>query len=229
MAVYGYTRVSTAEQINGQSLDGQARAVEAMAMARNATLDQLFTDPGVSGSTPWEKRPQGGKLLAIVEPGDTVVVAKLDRAFRNASDALTKADWLASCGVDLVIADMGPDPVTGNGVGRLFFTMLAALAEFERDRTRERTEEGRRTKASRGGHVGGHAPFGFRVVGSGKASRLEPIPEQQEAVDTILYCRDTLGMSMRQTADYALQEHGVRISHTAVGRVQRTAAALDEN
>ena len=111
--------------------------------------------------------------------------AKLDRAFRNAADALAVADQWKRQGVDLIVADMGTEPVTHNGVSRMFFGMLALVAEFERERIKERIADGRKAKRATGGHIGGYAPFGFRKVGEGKAARLEPHPEQQEALATI--------------------------------------------
>ena len=123
------------------------------------------------------------------ELGDTLIVAKLDRAFRNAADALVKSDTWKRAGINLIVADMGPHPVTDNGVAKLFFGMLALVAEFERERILERTRDGRRTKASRGGHTGGSAPFGYRVLGQGKEARLVEMPEQQAAIRTILELR----------------------------------------
>src|ERR671917_2564176 len=101
------------------------------------------------------ERPGGRELLAVLRPGDTVIVAKLDRAFRNAADALATAETWKKRGVDLIVADMGTEPVTQNGVSRMFFGMLALVAQFERERIAERTAEGRAAKRRAGGHIGG--------------------------------------------------------------------------
>jgi DNA invertase Pin-like site-specific DNA recombinase len=220
MAVFGYTRVSTADQALGTSLEEQERRIHGVAMMRGVELTQLFTEAGISGSVPLEGRPAGRVLLAALRPGDTLIVSKLDRAFRNAADALTRADAWRRAGVHLIVADMGADPVTGKGVAKMFFGMLALVAEFERDRILERTHEGRRTKAARGGHIGGSAPFGYRVAGSGREARLVEVPEQQSAIKMIRSMRGRA--SLRQIAEQVRRTHGVRISHEGVRQVLAT-------
>jgi len=214
MTVYGYIRVSTADQATGTSLEEQERRIRGVAMMRGVQLDQLFREAGASGSVPLEDRPIGCDLLTTLRPHDTLIVAKLDRAFRNAADALTKADAWRRQGIELIVADMGSEPVTGNGVAKMFFGMLALVAEFERERLLERTNDGRRAKAARGGHIGGAAPFGYRVVGKGREARLVEVPEQQAAIVTIRSLRGQA--SLRQIAEVVRVRHGVRVSHEAV-------------
>src|SRR5450631_741331 len=184
MTVYGYVRVSTTEQVadDRSSLDTQRRKIVAAAELAGLALDEFVEEPGVSGSKPLADRPEGGPLLGRLGKGDVLIVAKLDRAFRNAADALATAERLKARKVDLIVADMGSEPVTQNGVSRMFFGMLALVAEFERERIRERSAEGRAAKRRNGGHIGGSAPFGFRKVGIGRAARLEPDPAQQAAL-----------------------------------------------
>ena len=74
--------------------------------------------------------------------------------------------------------DLGGD-TTGNGVSKLVFTILSAVAEAERDRTRERIAEVKRDQRQRGRYLGGTPPFGWRV---GEAGELVPVPEQQAAI-----------------------------------------------
>jgi DNA invertase Pin-like site-specific DNA recombinase len=92
------------------------------------------------------------------------------------------AERLKARNVDLIVADMGSEPVIQNGVSRMFFGMLALVAEFERERIRERSADGRAAKRAAGGHIGGSVPFGYRKVGAGRAARLEPDPVQQAAL-----------------------------------------------
>jgi putative DNA-invertase from lambdoid prophage Rac len=132
MRVYGYTRVSTVEQAEGSSLAEQARKIKGVALMKGVEVDHIFSERGVSGSIPLEQRPAGRELLAAVHAGDLLIVSKLDRAFRNAADALTKADAWKRQGIRLIVADMGAEPVTDNGTAKLFFSVLAAMAEFER-------------------------------------------------------------------------------------------------
>lgn len=218
--VYGYTRVSTAEQVTGTSLEEQARKVTGIAQAAGLPTPTIFRDAGVSGATPLEERPEGARLLAALQPGDTVIVAKLDRAFRSAADALARAEWLDDMGVNLILSDMGTQPVTSSGMGKLFFTLLAAMAEFERHRIRERTADGRAAKRRGGGYLGGKAPFGYRIDGEGKTARLVEVPGEQAALETIRTCR-AFGESLRATATCVKQQHGYKLSHTAIARIER--------
>lgn len=220
MPAYGYTRVSTLEQTHGSSLEEQARRIDGIALLRGLKITRIFEELSVSGSLALEQRAHGRQLLASLKPGDTLVVAKLDRAFRNAAEALTKAEAWKRQHIKLIIADMGPDPVTDNGVAKLFFGMLALVAEFERERILERTLEGRRAKAAKGGHIGGSAPFGYRVDSSGKQARLVEVPVQQAALDTI---RGLCGrLSLRGIAKIVEQQHSLKLSHEAVRRVCRS-------
>ena len=126
MAAYGYVRVSSAEQAGDDrtSLETQRRKVAAVAELSGLDLARVIEEPGVSGGTALAERPGGRELLGLLQRGDTVIVSKLDRGFRNAADALATAEQLKARKVDLIVADMGSEPVTQNGVSRLFFGML---------------------------------------------------------------------------------------------------------
>ena len=121
--------------------------------------------------------------------------------------------------------DLGGD-VCGNGISKLVFTILSAVAEAERDRTRERIAEVKRDQRIRGRFLGGTAPFGWRV---GDAGELVEVPEQQKAIRTMVRMRKA-GKSLRAIAD-AMRAQGPAISHVTVAEViaaaeERTKSAL---
>ena len=184
-----YARVSTAEQAssNRTSMKEQTRVMHGYAMMKGiADFDTAaFTDPGVSGATPVSERPGGKELLATVRTGDTVVASKLDRMFRSAIDALQVAQNFKKRGINLVLLDMGDQPVTSNGMAECFFQMAAAFAQLERVRIAERMEDGRRAKADRGGCIG-HTPYGWTKVGTRHAAMLEPNLEEQGVMMQVL-------------------------------------------
>ena len=103
--LYGYTRVSTIEQAEGTSLAEQSRRVEGVALLRDIDVTEVFTDAGVSGSKPLRLRPAGKAMLSVLQPGDVVVVSKLDRFARNAADALTMAETFKAKGIDHVTTE----------------------------------------------------------------------------------------------------------------------------
>jgi putative DNA-invertase from lambdoid prophage Rac len=184
--IFVYCRVSSIEQAaeGNASIPEQLRKCRALATMRGMKASDCvnFVDKGVSGSVPLQFRPQGKEMLESVRDGDIICSSKMDRLFRSAIDALQTAEELKKRGVELVLLDIGVDAVTGNGVGKLFFSILAVMAEFERDRIRERTEEGRRGKRARRGFMGGGVPIGFKVQGKGREAQLEEDEREQAAI-----------------------------------------------
>ena len=94
-------------------------------------------------------RPQLAKLMAGLGAGDVVVVTKLDRLGRSTRELLDLIDRISKAGASF--RSLG-DPLwdTGSSQGRLLSTMLAAIAEFERELIRERTGEGRKRAMAAG-------------------------------------------------------------------------------
>ncbi|KNY13121.1 resolvase [Shinella sp. SUS2] len=206
MKVYGYVRVSTAEQAaHGESLDTQEAKIIGYAMMQGWEVEEIFVEAGVSGSVPLADRPHGQRLLAVAGKGDVIITPKLDRMFRSASDALGTLEELKAQGTGLVMIDLGGD-VTGNGISKLVFTILSAVAENERERTRERIREVKRHLAAQGVYGGGKVPFGFNLVGS----RLEP-NEAQQGIIRSMQARRANGESLSKIGDaYGLKAMSVK-------------------
>ena len=141
MAVYAYVRVSTSRQAEeGESLDAQERKLGGYALQKSWELAEVYRDEAVSGSVPLEKRSAGNALMARLQKGDVVVSTRLDRMFRSALDALQTVRDFNNRGVDLHLLDLGGS-VVRDGAARLFFTMVSAFAEFERERIGERIRD----------------------------------------------------------------------------------------
>jgi putative DNA-invertase from lambdoid prophage Rac len=177
--VYGYIRVSTTEQaLNGEGLETQRHQIVDYAMMKGWEIVDYFIEHGVSGSVPLAERPEGQRILEIVEKGDAIVISKLDRAFRSATDALGTLEELKEQGVGLHMIDLGGD-VCGNRLSKLVFTILSAVAEAERYRIRQRIREVKHHLKSQPVYGGGKRPFGWALIGGG----LIPIPDEQDAID----------------------------------------------
>ena len=183
-----YARVSTLEQDKPgtSSMAEQERKCRGVAMALGAKPFDIadYSDPSVSGSIPLRNRPAGSQIFADAKSGDTIITAKLDRLFRSASDALVTVEELQKRGVNVILADIGLEPVTSNGTAKLLFSILSTFAEFERSRIAERMTEGRAAKRARGGPLG-RAPFGFKIIGKGPASTLVPDEREQEVLSIV--------------------------------------------
>src|SRR6516165_7383405 len=107
---------------------------------------------------------------------------KLDRMFRSAADALVTLEELRRQGVTLHMIDLSSD-VTGNGISQMVFTILAAVAEGERDRIRERIRDAKRHLAAQGVFGGGRRPFGFDIVQDGDVQRMVPNATEQAVIE----------------------------------------------
>jgi len=136
----GYARVSTSDQ----HIDAQRNKLTA------ARCSQIFADDGVSGTA--TRRPQLARALKALQPGDTLVVWKLDRLGRSLSHLITTITELGDRGVAFRSLTEGFD--SGNAGGRLMMHVLGALAQFERELMIERTQAGLEAARRRGVKLG---------------------------------------------------------------------------
>lgn len=129
----GYGRVSTkGQQRDGNSLEDQRSKLE------DAGCDEIVLEAYTGTKM---DRPKFTKLLAELEPGDTLVVTKLDRFARTASEGSALVKELLERGVAVHILNMGL--IENTPTGRLILNVLLSFAEFERDMIVERTSEGK--------------------------------------------------------------------------------------
>ena len=182
----GYARVSTRDQ----NLDSQIDQL------RVAGCTKLFIDQG-SGKDARD-RTDLGRMLDYVREGDVVVVTQLDRLSRSLMDLLNLVDRIGKQGVQLRSLKENFDTATSDG--KLFFRFTAVLAEYERERIRERTLEGLKAARARG-RVGG---------------RPRRLNEKQESVVCRMH-KD--GDSMREIA---------RMFNVSVGTISRALARHEE-
>ena len=130
--IYGYKRVSTVGQADGNSFEEQETKI------RETYLDAITVEEAYSGA---KERPVFTELLNKIETGDTLVVTKLDRFCRTTKEGLEYIDQLMSRGVKIHILNMGL--IEDTPMGRMMVTMLLAFAEFERAQIIERTQSGK--------------------------------------------------------------------------------------
>lgn len=131
--IYGYARVST----KGQARDGNSLESQEQKLSEAGAIE-IFRDAFTGTKA---ARPAFTELMLILQPGDTLIVTKLDRFARNAEDAIRIIKELVEKDVVVHILNMGKADNTP--MGKLMITILSGFAEFERDMIVERTQEGK--------------------------------------------------------------------------------------
>ena len=142
--IYGYVRVSTAKQVDGNSFEEQTISIT----QRYSNAKIIYEQE--SGA---EERPIFLKLLGDVVSGDMIVVTKLDRFCRSTKEGLEYIDILRDKGVSVHILNMGV--IENTPIGRMIVTNLLAFAEFERAMIKERTQAGKAIARTKEGFVDG--------------------------------------------------------------------------
>ena len=189
--VYIYTRVSTAMQIDGYSLDAQKARMKAYADFNDYQIVSEYEDAGKSGKS-IEGRASFCRMMEDIKSGKDgvayVLVFKLSRFGRNAADVLSTLQVMQDFGVNLICVEDGID--SSKDAGKLMISVLSAVAEIERENIRVQTMEGRIQKAREGRWNGGFAPYGYRLVdgvlqiNEDEAPAIRTIFEQYVNTDT---------------------------------------------
>ena len=203
--VYTYTRVSTAMQIDGYSLDAQKARMKAYADFNDYQIVGEYEDAGKSGKS-IEGRASFCKMMDDIKSGKDgvayVLVFKLSRFGRNAADVLSTLQVMQDFGVNLICVEDGID--SSKDAGKLMISVLSAVAEIERENIRVQTMEGRIQKAREGRWNGGFAPYGYRLVDG----KLEVNEEEAPAIRTIFDQYVNTDMGATGVAKY-LENHGI--------------------
>lgn len=145
---YGYARVSTkAQAMDGNSLEAQEAAL------REAGAEVIFKDR-FTGKV--MSRPEFERLLSLLEPGDTIIVTKLDRFARSIGQASELITRLIDSGIAIQVLDLGI--LSNNSVSTLLRNVLLSFAQFERDMIIQRTQEGKAVARTKAGYREGRPP-----------------------------------------------------------------------
>lgn len=170
--LFAYARVSTTDQ----HTENQLHALK----AAGHDPGRRYFEEKISGRVPALERPVFCQMLAKMEPGDRLVVLKLDRLGRDVADILRTVKALQEQhGILITLLDAGAGDLD-SAAGRLWLTLLAGFAQFESDRQSERTKEGMARSGKTPGRPVGVSP----ALGHVKRCRVRGFTQQETATAT---------------------------------------------
>ena len=146
--IFGYARVST----ESQNLDRQLDVLQKYG------VDIIYNEK-MTGTK--KERPELSKMLERMTEGDVVVIEALSRLGRSTKDLIELTELFASKGVHLVSLKESID--TNSPTGKLLFTLMSAIAQFERDTIADRTREGLQSARARG-RIGGRPKTDSKII-----------------------------------------------------------------
>lgn len=175
----GYIRISK-QEAHSISLDMQASKVRSYCELHDLNLVTIEQDAGLSGRSVIG-RPAIQNVIELVQSGSVehVVIMKLDRLARNTRDALEIADLLQKMNVSLHSVSEKLDTSTASG--KLFYTIISAMSEWERQTIRERTKAALCRKKEQGQWLG-KPPYGWILQGG----QLAEQSSEQEVIAKVV-------------------------------------------
>lgn len=219
--VSAYGRVSSEEQAEKGTIENQIDFGEKYCDLHEIKLEKWYLDDGVTGTIPLEERKDGKRLLEDARAGKikTLLIYKLDRLGRSARIILNSVHELEKYGVK--IRSMTEPFDTSDPSGRFLLTILAGVADLERETILQRMWLGANRAAKKGKWLGGIVPYGYRVDEGYLIPSTDPIPgfELSEVDVIILIFRLTIERHMNtyKIADY-LNALGIPPSYAKDGR-----------
>ncbi|WP_188624685.1 recombinase family protein, partial [Caldalkalibacillus thermarum] len=185
-----YARVSTDDQSERGTIEGQLEFGEKYADLHQMNLLKVYKDDGISGTLELKDRIGGSELLDDIQSkkiqADVMLIYKLDRLGRSARVILNAIHELDQYGVK--VKSMTEDFDSKSPSGRLLVTMLAAIADFERENIIERMWHGANRAARKGKWLGGIVPYGYYVDDEGYLEiNRTPIPNLGKSEADIIH------------------------------------------
>jgi DNA invertase Pin-like site-specific DNA recombinase len=217
----------------GDSLDAQEKAIRCWAEREGHAVVAVEADDGASGKLGVAERAGLARALLGVRERDAdgIVTHRIDRLSRRLTvqEAVLAEVWKAGGRTFTVDGGEVPQDDPDDPYRTFVRQVMGAAAELERGLIVARMQGGRRRKRSLGGHVGGNAPYGYRVEGAGRDARLVEVPEEQAVIREARRLRSR-GLALREIAA-RLDGKGLRSrtgrpwQHTSVASLLRAEVA----
>ena len=211
MSNIAYLRVSHTESLNGTSLEVQEKKCRAFAELHGFTIDKVYTEV-VSGGVEFRKRPIFQQVLSELKSGSKLVVSRLDRLSRKVIDTLKIVDDFKREHKEICITDIGN--IHKDGVSKVFVTILASLAEIERENISQRIKASKKIAKDDRKYLGGYTEFGYKV----EDKKLVPDEKEFIVLQSMVNLRKS-GLGYRKISDAIKNKFGKRIYFPQVHKI----------
>ncbi len=211
MSNIAYLRVSHTESLNGTSLEVQEKKCRAFAELHGFSIDKVYQEV-VSGGVEFRKRPIFQKVLSELKSGSKLVVSRLDRLSRKVIDTLKLVDDFKREHKEICITDIGN--IHKDGVSKVFVTILASLAEIERENISQRIKASKKIAKDDRKYLGGYTEFGYKV----ENKKLVPDEKEFIVLQSMVNLRKS-GLGYRRISDEIKNKFGKRIYFPQVHKI----------
>ena len=161
--IYIYCRCSAEENFEkGSSIETQITKCQSYATMKDLIVDEVITEQ-ISGTTRFQKRPQGFAILNNLKKGDHIICSALDRFSRNTLDLLNLVEQFKKQKVQLHFIDVGGEVTGSDAIGSVFLKLLSVFSEFYAKQLSEKQKATKDRMKSQGKYLGGKKPFGYDI------------------------------------------------------------------
>jgi len=213
-----WIRVSSEDQAKGESPAHHLERARSYATARGWTVKEVYDLAGISGKSVREQ-PECKRMEADVKRGHItgLIFSKLARLARNTKELLGFSDYFRDHNADLISISETIDTSTPSG--RLFFTIIAAMATWEREEIADRQKQSILTRAKLGKSINGRAPYGYQWINRELVSHPDEAPVRRKAYELFLQYRRKGTVAKLLNAEGKRTRGGITFSDTHIARM----------